>query len=457
MDAVVRRRSSLSKLGTWLIPSLGICLWIGQVSPSLGAVEPAPGCTSDPQNITYGSLTTCTIDPLGDSDTFTFSGVSGERVRIQVTKTAEGQPQFCLYRPDGTQISCPYAFSGASAEIETTLDRSGVFRIVAKEFGDDSTLSYLLSLQRIAPPLPGAPWISNAQILPVEINPIGDNDLVYFNTCGSGRWGIRLTKTEGSQPQFCLYRPDGTNLICPYAFSGTSAYGEIDVTQAAAHGIGIYEFGQDATLKANLSLTCLAGDCRNTCGTPTPIPIAPTNLAAAAVSTSQINLTWTDNSTNEQGFRIERRQGTGTWSQIASTGPNVTSFASTGLAAATTYGYRVVAYNATGSSAYSNTATATTLSGASRPAAPTNLVARAASSTQINLAWQDNASNEQGFRIQRKIGTGRWVQIAVVPANTTGYANGGLRRNTNYRYRVLAFNAGGTSAWVTSKVVKTPR
>jgi hypothetical protein len=92
-----------------------------------------------------------------------------------------------------------------------------------------------------------------------------------------------------------------------------------------------------------------------------------------------------------------------------------------------------------------------------KPSAPTNLVARAASRTQINLTWRDNANNEQGFRVERKIGTGLWTQIVELPANTTSYANGGLTRNTSYRYRVRAFNAGGTSAWVTSAAVKTPR
>jgi subtilisin family serine protease len=97
------------------------------------------------------------------------------------------------------------------------------------------------------------------------------------------------------------------------------------------------------------------------------------------------------------------------------------------------------------------------LGGSSVPAAPTNLNATAISASQVSLTWRDNANNEQGFRIERKVGTGRWAQIAEVPANTTSYANGGLTRNTSYRYRVRAFNSGGTSAWATSGVVRTPR
>jgi hypothetical protein len=91
-------------------------------------------------------------------------------------------------------------------------------------------------------------------------------------------------------------------------------------------------------------------------------PSAPANLRANAVSTSQINLSWTDNATNETGFKIERKTGSeGTWGQIASVGVNVTSYSNAGLAAGTTYFYRVRAANAAGDSAYSNEASAATL------------------------------------------------------------------------------------------------
>jgi Fibronectin type III domain/Beta-propeller repeat len=93
----------------------------------------------------------------------------------------------------------------------------------------------------------------------------------------------------------------------------------------------------------------------------TGVPAAPTALAATAASSSQINLSWTDASSNETGFKIER--STGSWSQIGTVGAGVRTYSSTGLAAGTTYSYRVRAYNASGDSAYSNTATVATQSG----------------------------------------------------------------------------------------------
>src|SRR5215208_3678549 len=83
------------------------------------------------------------------------------------------------------------------------------------------------------------------------------------------------------------------------------------------------------------------------------------------------------------------------------------------------------------------------------PAAPTNLTATTFSSSQINLLWTDNSDNESGFKIERCKGATctNFVQVAQVSANVTAFANTGLTRNTTYRYRVRAFNAGGNSAY----------
>lgn len=95
-----------------------------------------------------------------------------------------------------------------------------------------------------------------------------------------------------------------------------------------------------------------------------PVPAAPSSLSAAASSKTQINLTWTDNATTETGFKIERCTGStcSNFAQIATVGANVKSYSSTGLKRATTYRYRVRAYNTGGDSGYSNTANATTKS-----------------------------------------------------------------------------------------------
>jgi hypothetical protein len=109
-----------------------------------------------------------------------------------------------------------------------------------------------------------------------------------------------------------------------------------------------------------------------TCNGPTPLTnsgsttltvqvVPPSSLAATAVSVSQINLAWRDNSADETGFKIERKTGaTGTYAQIATVAANIVTYTNTGLTTKTTYYYRVRAYNATGNSPYSNEAHATT-------------------------------------------------------------------------------------------------
>lgn len=95
-------------------------------------------------------------------------------------------------------------------------------------------------------------------------------------------------------------------------------------------------------------------------GTNPDPPAAPSNLVATTASTSQINLTWIDNSGDETGFVIDRSENGADYTQIATPGPDATAYPDTGLEADTTYYYRVAAVNSGVFSAYSNTTDATT-------------------------------------------------------------------------------------------------
>jgi beta-mannanase/regulation of enolase protein 1 (concanavalin A-like superfamily) len=190
------------------------------------------------------------------------------------------------------------------------------------------------------------------------------------------------------------------------------------------------------------------GGCTETCTPTATVPTAPLNLATTVVSSTQINLTWTDNSNNETGFLIEQSTGTGAFTQIASVGAGVVSYNSTGLTSNTSYNYRVIATNATGNSVYSNTSTKTTLTvTTTAPVAPSALVATVSSNTQINLTWADNSNNETGFLVERSTGTGVFAQIASLGAGVTSYNSTGLTANTIYNYRVRATNNIGNSGY----------
>ena len=125
------------------------------------------------------------------------------------------------------------------------------------------------------------------------------------------------------------------------------------------------------------------------------IPAPPSGLTITSLLTNKVSLSWTDNSGDESGFKIQRKTGvTGTYAQIKQTGANVTTYTDndTALKDGTLYYYRVCASNAAGDSAFSNEASGTT-----PLAKPTSATATAVSSSQINLTWVDNSSSETGY------------------------------------------------------------
>lgn len=179
---------------------------------------------------------------------------------------------------------------------------------------------------------------------------------------------------------------------------------------------------------------------------------APSDLIATAVSSSQINLNWQDNSDNETGFKIERSLDGASFSEIAQVGANATNYSNTDLSKDTTYYYKVRAYKKSGSkttySAYSNTADATTFDVI--PAAPTNLSATAYHATTtiyVVLYWQDNSDNEEGFSIERSTDGINFGEITTTSENVNYYTDYNVESGITYYYKVRAYNEIGYSAY----------
>jgi hypothetical protein len=168
----------------------------------------------------------------------------------------------------------------------------------------------------------------------------------------------------------------------------------------------------------------------------------------------QINLEWTDNSDNENGFKIERSEDGVAFNQIDTVGQDVSIYSDTGLAENTLYWYRVRAYNTGGNSNYSNEANYTTPPcPPGPPAAPSGLAAKVRGKNKIALKWQDNSNNEDEFNIYRGPSPTSLSFLETVVANATSYLDTGLDSNTTYYYKVCASNTYGEkcSATVNAK------
>ena len=178
------------------------------------------------------------------------------------------------------------------------------------------------------------------------------------------------------------------------------------------------------------------------------VPAVPTGVAASSPLWSQVNVTWTDVATNEDGFRIERRTGTtGEWSVVANLPAGTQAYLDSNLQPVTQYFYRVRAYNGAGASAATDPVGVTTQA-PPLPAAPSDLSANSSVAGQIDLSWTDNSTEETIFKIERKIGPqGGWVEIGTVGTNVTTFTTTGLMPNTTYFFRVRAGNAGGDSGY----------
>lgn len=205
-------------------------------------------------------------------------------------------------------------------------------------------------------------------------------------------------------------------------------------------------------LLLSLIVLTIVGCSSNDPSVPETVPQSPTSLTGVLVN-NQVNLTWVDNSTNEVGFKIERKLSTGSFSVIYTAAANSTSYSDSSVSAGQTYIYRVNSYNATGNSAnYTNEITVSIPNAVVLPTVQSTAISSLLTTSAISggnvtadggatvtargVVWSTSSNPTVALATKTVDGTG----TGIFTSNITG-----LTANTTYYVRAYATNSVGTS------------
>ncbi len=249
--------------------------------------------------------------------------------------------------------------------------------------------------------------------------------------------------------------PAGTEYYVENTTASTNS-GWITDTSWASTGLTCgtsYTFHVRSRNAAGTATSYTGNAATSTAACPTA-PTAPSAAAATYNSDSQITLDWTDNSSNEDSFVVERRTDTGagygSYAVVATTSAGAVTYADTSVAANRKYQYRVRAYNVAGYSAYSTDGSDVFTT----PAAPSTPSGAADSTSAITWTWTDNAAFESSYRFGLTAGGTDYVTGQA--ADLATYQVTGLSVNVGYRGQAAAFRADrGVASSTASALVYT--
>jgi hypothetical protein len=174
---------------------------------------------------------------------------------------------------------------------------------------------------------------------------------------------------------------------------------------------------------------------------------SPSNLRVASATDAAITLAWDDNASNEIGFNIYKWDGiVGEFKLLAKVGANAAQYTDSRLDCEGTYYYEVRAYNSDGESDPTGWIEAKTAVCPVRT--PHSLAVKQTGHDRLTLTWQDDSTNETGFKIFRwdyKENGWDFYYLTSVGSNATTWTDTGLSCVTDYYYQVSAFNSSHES------------
>jgi Domain of unknown function (DUF4091)/FG-GAP-like repeat len=265
---------------------------------------------------------------------------------------------------------------------------------------------------------------------------VGAFDLT--STSVTVRWTDNATNERGYQ----LYRIEGgvSTLVpgCPLVTAGLTQCVDTGLTPGSYPAYYLYAWNDAGSVPVPSYLLTRP---------PTALPLAASVGGAVPTGPSSVTLTWTDNSSNESGFRI-RQYINGAWTQITSAAPNATSIAMTGGSLDTTQNlfFAVVAYNASGEVWPEDVVISFSKSSSSGALSAPLVTSVSTSGTSATVNWNDTSTDELGFQVFRVNG-GTSTRVPTCSYTTPGLAtctDQGLTPGISYQYYVFSWGAGGS-------------
>lgn len=363
------------------------------------------------------------------------SAVSDTRIDLQWT-SAGSQSGFRLERKaagDAGWTPLPLLAANVSTYSDQGLGASTQYsyRIVAFNENGDSPYSNEASATtqaRVLQP-PVAPVLQGSAASQSRI------DLHWNDVPNSSGYKVERQNSDGSWTEINR------------ASTGVTSFGDEGLTPSTAYTYRVRAFNSDGDSPNSNILTV------STQARPLQPPVAPV-LQGSAASQSRIDLQWND-VPNSTGYKVERQNIDGSWTELLRPATGVTSFVDEGLVPSTAYTYRVRAFNSDGDSPDSNILTVSTQPRPLQPPVAPVLQGSAASQNRIDLQW-NNVPNSTGYKVERQNGDGSWTELFRAAGGVTFYSNEGLSPSTAYSYRVRAFNADGDSPNSNVLAVSTP-
>jgi uncharacterized protein YfaP (DUF2135 family) len=197
-----------------------------------------------PSTISFGQTVSCSIDVAGETDTFTFSANSGDRVVIALgVSSGTLDPQLRLYGPDGTLVCSRYSTGGWVEITDCPLPLSGTYTLIANDYGNTKTGQYGLYLQRLNQP-GNASALDFGQSVSVAIGQVAEMRTYTFSGNSGNRVLISLTVGSGTlDPQLRLYGPGGTLVCSKYGTGPEAEINDCPLPTSGAYTLLVNEYG----------------------------------------------------------------------------------------------------------------------------------------------------------------------------------------------------------------------